>query len=952
MVTEAVLQLPAQYRRAIALRYWHDLPPRAIAKQLGIPIATVKTHLQRGLAELRNRLDHHTGDRRASLLALVPIAHPQLLSGVASASPLALTTTAALIIMNTKHLLLALIACLCLGVLAWQPWQPPSSPDGEPSTSGRIESERAELRDSAPQQPEKVTAIAQATATTESIRRESAATEERRCTVHGRIVTTGGVPASQAQLRLVNRWEQSDAPTATTKADADGHFQMTVPRPHKWLPYTFALAEAPGWAVHELELENDVQHTIANDQLDLGTIVLERGVAIAGFVTEADGTPLQTRARLLAWDPSSSGSWTAMHAGRTVGFAEPGGHFELANRMSAGEDAVRMLAAVSASGVGWASLEFAAGQQYLDPVTIRLLPGGSIDVQIVDTSGDAIADAELHATPHFKPIGLAPMWKPSNAGAQTPPLAEVAALLLRRTDQEGRAQFHNLPRGKHAAIRDANLHQPPAKAIILRAHKPGYVPNGVTIDPGLDRAAKVTITLTKQRRVAFHGVVAAADNKPISGVTVRLSSDSTVTDSFGRYEFKERAFPSAKAFFRIEGGDVPLTRSFADIPPTGDRIEHNLIVALRAPVSGRVVDQLGNAVAGVALLLGIKDGTYYKSTPKRTGEDGRFHFPDAVASQDHLWVRPPNPLTAWRLESFRTLSNRDDELVALHRLKGPLVDLNITVIDGRNGTLISPTEIELMRLHGNSRRNDMPHLPTELALGTATAKRLPPGRYRATVRAADDLRADQTFVVTAAAQVHSERIELWPATAVVCTVDPSQLPAAMLAANSRTALALLFPQSEQSYVVDAKGERMNYTPNTGGFRIGGELTFRLERITANVPLRIQVQDPDLFGEVRFRAEPGQDAHVTLHLTTPGKLAFRVPVDWPDGTIEVDVHDGHEWQFIDGWQHHQKTPERLLRRPAGAQRWRLRLWSSSNETVVERTGTTEVIVGATVVAPLE
>lgn len=57
----------------IAQRYLDGHMPAVIAKRLGLPLATVKTRLQRGLAKLRDRLDdHHDGDRRAWVVLLLP----------------------------------------------------------------------------------------------------------------------------------------------------------------------------------------------------------------------------------------------------------------------------------------------------------------------------------------------------------------------------------------------------------------------------------------------------------------------------------------------------------------------------------------------------------------------------------------------------------------------------------------------------------------------------------------------------------------------------------------------------------------------------------------------------------------------------------------------------------------------------------------------------------------
>ena len=52
-VVEALLGLAEPYRSTVLLRYWEDLPPAAIAARLGVPGATVRARLQRGLAMLR-----------------------------------------------------------------------------------------------------------------------------------------------------------------------------------------------------------------------------------------------------------------------------------------------------------------------------------------------------------------------------------------------------------------------------------------------------------------------------------------------------------------------------------------------------------------------------------------------------------------------------------------------------------------------------------------------------------------------------------------------------------------------------------------------------------------------------------------------------------------------------------------------------------------------------------
>ncbi|MEQ8765836.1 MAG: sigma-70 family RNA polymerase sigma factor [Planctomycetota bacterium] len=69
LVVESVLALSEPYRTAILLRYFHDLPPRRIARELDVSVETIHTRLRRARQQLRANL----GDdprRRWSVFAL------------------------------------------------------------------------------------------------------------------------------------------------------------------------------------------------------------------------------------------------------------------------------------------------------------------------------------------------------------------------------------------------------------------------------------------------------------------------------------------------------------------------------------------------------------------------------------------------------------------------------------------------------------------------------------------------------------------------------------------------------------------------------------------------------------------------------------------------------------------------------------------------------------------
>ncbi|HEX5137217.1 MAG TPA: sigma-70 family RNA polymerase sigma factor [Planctomycetota bacterium] len=105
LLVDAVQRLDEPYRAAIVHRYFEDLPPREIARSLGIPVRAVETRLRRALERLRGDLDAaHAGDRRAwslPLLALLPLPR---------SGPLALAG----VLMTKTHLLVAgAVAAIC-----------------------------------------------------------------------------------------------------------------------------------------------------------------------------------------------------------------------------------------------------------------------------------------------------------------------------------------------------------------------------------------------------------------------------------------------------------------------------------------------------------------------------------------------------------------------------------------------------------------------------------------------------------------------------------------------------------------------------------------------------------------------------------------------------------------------------------------------------------------------
>jgi RNA polymerase sigma-70 factor (ECF subfamily) len=61
---QLIASLPEKPRMAMVLRYQEDLTPEEISEVLEMPVRTVKSHLQRSLAILREKVDRSMGDIR------------------------------------------------------------------------------------------------------------------------------------------------------------------------------------------------------------------------------------------------------------------------------------------------------------------------------------------------------------------------------------------------------------------------------------------------------------------------------------------------------------------------------------------------------------------------------------------------------------------------------------------------------------------------------------------------------------------------------------------------------------------------------------------------------------------------------------------------------------------------------------------------------------------------
>ena len=110
-VVAAVCALAEPYRTTVLMRFFEDLPPREVARRLGVPVETVRTRQKRAAEMLRRELGGTDG--REWLAALTPLlAAPRDGSG-------ALGTTGGVAVKISTKAAVAVLLVAALGALLW-----------------------------------------------------------------------------------------------------------------------------------------------------------------------------------------------------------------------------------------------------------------------------------------------------------------------------------------------------------------------------------------------------------------------------------------------------------------------------------------------------------------------------------------------------------------------------------------------------------------------------------------------------------------------------------------------------------------------------------------------------------------------------------------------------------------------------------------------------------------
>ncbi len=295
LLAQAVLELDEPYATAVMLRYFEGLSAAEIARKRGVPAATVRSWLQRGLDKLRVALDRrHGGDRRSWQLALVP-----LLSRRGAFAGLFGSVVAGVLLMKTTT---KIAVCLCALLLAGVYYVVSHDARGIESTESAAGSDPAPLEGVADPASSDAPHLEGREARTAP--REAPAPAAPSATETSDVVKLSGHCVDRdgnvlAGARIVAGVAAGTGTGTQVVTGEDGSFQVNI-RPWPDITRVVLTVTADGYE----NLEQGVS-AHAGQEVNVGEIVLAPGGAVSGLVLGPNGRPVMS-ATVLATKPGLS----------------------------------------------------------------------------------------------------------------------------------------------------------------------------------------------------------------------------------------------------------------------------------------------------------------------------------------------------------------------------------------------------------------------------------------------------------------------------------------------------------------------------------------------------------------------------------------------------------------------------------------------------------------------
>ncbi len=910
-VSAAVAALDEPFRTAVVLRFWHGLPPRAIARRLGVPVNTVRSRIQRGLARLREQLDgRHGGERLGWAVPLAGIAY--------DGAGVALATTLGGVLLGTTGKVVGSVAAAALAL--WVLWAALAEPVVEVEREVRVgPAPGGSDADAAPQSvPVDLSPVGERAAVSPPALEQPVA-----AVLVGRLLDESDLaPLAQASIGWL------DDPAQQARSGADGRFELPLHGVGE-RDYLSLWTEADGFA-RERRSCSLRELSGAPLRVDLGDLQMAPGTELTGRVVDAAGLPV-AGAQLFLSQRGIVYSAAQMHGSDVLADAMPlaesdaTGWFRSAHRVVPQGFEVFVIAAAP-EGLGWTQVRPTRHAGRLD-VQVALDQGAAPTVVVRDVDGQPIAGVTVEALPRFAPLGYEGIADTEGLASDQPRGARFVA----QSDAEGLARFPLLPLGE-------GQNWGPRGAYRFRVMAEGYRERRLEVELQAG-AAPLEVTLLRDRPFdVLVEVRAGEDGRPLKDAQVRVEARSATSDGEGRVRFEAlRTEREELRYVVLAAGRVRASGTWA-VPAAGElRVAVELDPA--ATLSGRVVDQHGQPVAGARVFV---DG------PMKTATDaeGRFAVEGLPLTPVSVVVHPPEPVGAWEPVPFAEplpVAEQPTTFVLQRRVEG-LATLALEVVDMATGWPVSPEPVWLSAVDERGLWAGGRWQPESISIGRARIGGVQPGRYelsvarlakRIVVVGPDDRLVPLRIEVGQPGVIEGELVLaegsdlLWPETVSV-SVGPDTGAADWVAPGGGE----LVMQGEHRIVLAAK-----LTPARG-------TRFQLVDADPHRVISLTAQGGGLIGRASFRVPPGGVARPRLVLAPASLLRFRFTTPCPWQELEIQTRrPGGEWSLPlrYGWMGGRKELHVPL--PAGPLEWRLcSLDPDSGESVVRGSGSVELIAG--------
>ncbi|HEX5052920.1 MAG TPA: sigma-70 family RNA polymerase sigma factor [Planctomycetota bacterium] len=566
-VVRAVLELPSPYRDVVVLRWFDGLPPRAIARQLAVPVDTVRTRHRRALEQLRAVLDAHQGGRRSAWTALLlPLATPRraAVAGAMFGGIVLMSTKLKLAVAAAGAAVIA-FACWALAPSAPAPFAPPGG-----ARPAAAEPMRGEL-------PGPVNAAPATTAMREAVAAPNSSGNASTATTGTAVVTvvwSDRTPAPGVQVLL-----GGDRVRQTIVSDDDGIARFEALEPGE---YRTGI-ERGEWADAQPQ-----RFSLTAGAESAVELVVADGLDLTGIVVDGEGHGIADAAIVVA--PRGSGSSTVVARAAADG------------RFSARDVAVDCCVGATATDLAPSLLQQMTGSV-----------GGTAQVRIVLGAGATITGTV------FGPDGRPAPGMRVLIGPPAPDYVRLAdgsrarppAIEARVTDRVGRFDCGPLLPGPHRLLVDAE----------------GLAP--WTGDVELTAGQRTDVVVHLQAGATFRGVVRDAAGNPVTKARVTVLGGSELSRSVasgpdGSYELTGAS--AGELTLRAKCRDArELVRTFEVVP--GQVVVWDPVLPVTTMLRGRAVDHEGHPVAGADVSASQSDNEEGPwSVSARTDDDGRFHL--------------------------------------------------------------------------------------------------------------------------------------------------------------------------------------------------------------------------------------------------------------------------------------------------------------------------------------